>query len=314
MLDTDKSGLCLTNQPASWTAALQPDACFVVGDTVIVASLKATGSRPLVIVARSQINVMGLLDVASHRMSGTEGAGSQPTDCKPFGRNPGNGQPNGGGGGGAGGSFMFPGADGGTGDGVNHQGGQAPSSDVGAPTRLRGGCPGQPGNGGKPNDAGAGGGAVYLVSAGEISISGKINASGAGGGGGDATDGGGGGGSGGTIVLYGSPVTTMATTVLLANGGGGGGGGSTGPAKGVNGVDPGFGVPITAALGGGGGILNGGTGGDGGSGYAQSSNAGTGTSGDTGAGGGGGGGGGGYIQSNQDLAPAVLSPATTIRP
>ena len=221
-LDTDKSGLCLKDQPASWTAALQPDACFVVGDTMTMASLAATGSRPLVIVARSQINVMALLDVASHRSNLIVGAGSGPTDCKPFGRSPGNGQPNGGGGGGAGGSFMFRGADGGSGDALNHQGGQAADADIGPPTRLRGGCPGQPGNGGAPTDGGAGGGAVYLVSGGTISISGKIDASGAGGGGGDATDGGGGGGSGGTIVLYASSITTSSATVLIVNGGGGG--------------------------------------------------------------------------------------------
>ncbi|HEX7836852.1 MAG TPA: hypothetical protein VF469_05280 [Kofleriaceae bacterium] len=101
-LDTDKSGLCLKSQPASWTAALQPDACFIIGDTVTVMSVTVTGQRPLVIVARSQINITGLLDVASHRLNLTIGAGSGPADCKPFRRNPANGQPNGGGGGGAG--------------------------------------------------------------------------------------------------------------------------------------------------------------------------------------------------------------------
>lgn len=311
-LDTGKSELCLKKQPASW-ADTQPAACIITGGTVTISSLNVTGPRPLVVVAHDQITVTALLDVASHRATAAVGAGSGPTDCQPFGRNAADAPA---GGGGAGGSFMFPGGDGGTGDGVNHQGGLAPSSDVGAPSRLRGGCPGQPGGGGKPNDGGAGGGAVYLVSAGTIAVSGTIDASGAGGVGGDAQDGGGGGGSGGMIVLYGAQVTTASTTLLIADGGGGGGGGANSGLnpRGSNGQDPMLATPIAAALGGPGGILIGFTGGDGGNGYATGSAATPGLSGDTGAGGGGGGGGGGYIQSNRDLGAAALSPAASIQP
>ena len=78
---------------------------------------------------------------------------------------------------------MLPGGDGGTGNGTagaGTAGGQAAGAQVGAPARLRGGCSGQPGGGGDASDGGAGGGAVYLVSAGTISIPGQINVSGAG--------------------------------------------------------------------------------------------------------------------------------------
>jgi hypothetical protein len=318
-LDTDKSNannLCLKNQPDNWTAT-QPEACFIVGDTVTISSLNVTGSRPLVIVAQTQITVMNLLDVASHRATGAVGAGSMSAGgCKPFGGSPGIGPP---GGGGAGGSFLFPGGKGGTGDGINQVGGLAADADVGAPARLRGGCAGQPGGGGKPDDGGAGGGAVYLVSAGQISILGKIDASGAGGAGEDGQHGGGGGGSGGMIVLYGSKVATMIATILIADGGGGGGGSAqSGPTiKGTDGHEPIPASPILPAFGGAGGILIGGDGGDGGNGYPALTTTIPGllgNSGDQGAGGGGGGGGGGYIRSNQNLGAAAVSPAADAPP
>ena len=314
MLDTDKSDAknpCAKQQPAGWTDALQPEACFVVGTTVTVVSLDVTGRRPLVIVGTTGISVMSLLDVGSHRMPHAVGPGAGPTECKMFARAPGSGQ---GGGGGAGGSFAFAGADGGTGNGVFEVGGLVSGSDIGPPARLRGGCAGQPGGRGKPDDAGAGGGAVYLVSGGAISIPGKIDASGAGGGGGDATDGGGGGGAGGMIVLHGASIATTSSTILLADGGGGGGGGSFGGPKGDDGEDPAVAIPIAPAPGGPGGVVIGATGGNGGGGFSAAIAATIGMSGDTGAGGGGGGGGGGYIQTNHDLKTAVTSPFATIPP
>jgi len=318
MLDTDKSDAknpCAKQQPASWTAALQPDACFVIGTTVTVVSLNVTGRRPLVIVGSTGISVMSLLDVGSHRLTHEVGPGAGPAECKMFAGSPGNGNGQGGGGG-AGGSFAIAGANGGTGNGVLEVGGQVSGSDIGPPGRLRGGCAGQPGGGGKPDDAGAGGGAAYLVSGGAISIPGRIDASGAGGGGGDATEGGGGGGAGGMIVLHGASIATTASTILLADGGGGGGGGAFSGAtpKGEDGKDPAVVIPIAPAPGGTGGLLNGATGGEGGGGFSAAIAAAVGMSGDSGAGGGGGGGGGGYIQTNHDLAMAVTSPVATVPP
>src|SRR4051812_32586685 len=117
-LDTDKSDQnnpCLNHQPTGWTTP-QPEVCVIAGDRVNVMSVVVTGSRPLVIVAQTQIDVAGLLDIASHHDVGAAGAGAaSAADCKPFGNAPAMGPP---GGGGAGGGFMFPGGDGGTGNGA----------------------------------------------------------------------------------------------------------------------------------------------------------------------------------------------------
>ena len=326
-LDTDRSDAkdpCLKDQPTSWTAT-QPDACIIVADTVTVDLVRVMGNRPLVIVAQTKIDVTGLLDLASHRSS-DPGAGTGSTgDCTAFGGSPGNGPP---GGGGAGGSFKFPGGNGGPGNGTGVgtvAGGQAAAAVVGAPGRLRGGCAGQPGAGGGSTGGGAGGGAVYLVSAGTISISGTIDVSGAGGAGDNAQHGGGGGGSGGMIVLFAPSIATMGSTILIADGGCGGGG-SSGPtpdpahltASGGDGHEPSLTNPTAAAGGGAGGFLSasGAMGGAGGSAYPGAALALTGEAGDIGAGGGGGGGGGGYIRSSQalDAGASVSPPVDIVKP
>lgn len=318
---TDAASPCVKGQPASWTAALQPEACFIVADKVTIATVRATGRRPLVIVGATGIAVNELLDVSSHAVVGaavTTGAGAQPGDCQPFKSNPANGQ---GAGGGAGGSFTTQAGNGGTGDHGNRQNGQAATADLGAPGRLRGGCAGQDGAGGRGGHGGAGGGAVYLVSGGAIEINGTINASGAGGEGGDGADGGGGGGSGGLIALYGATIKTQATSLLLANGGGGGGGSSAMVAtivvKGGPGEDPEISVPVTAASGGAGGHVvspTGGDGGNGGDGFPATGGALDGRGGDANAGGAGGGGGAGHIRTSGALGAATASPAAVTAP
>jgi hypothetical protein len=319
IFDTDHNEQCLRTTPASWIAT-QPDACIVAGDTLTIGSLSVVGSRPLVLVAETRITVAVLLDAASHRNTSPTarvGAGTAAAaDCKPFPSNPGSGPP---GGGGAGGGFLFPGGTGGTGDGTSVPGGQPAAGFVGGPSTLRGGCAGQPGAGGKPDDSGAGGGAVYLVSAGTIAITGTIDVSGAGGAGEDNLHGGGGGGSGGMIVLYASVITPSGAAALIADGGGGGGGSAQSGVmmKGQDGHEPNLGMPLVPATGGHGGILNGGEGGDGGNGYPALSTTMpgiTGAAGDSGAGGGGGGGGGGYIQANHALTGAAVSPPASPQP
>lgn len=318
MLDTDHSEQCLKRQPDSWSAT-QPAACVVVGGSVTIDALRVTGNRPLVVVADSAITVTALLDAASHRALNAVGAGTGSAgDCKPFLGSPGSGPP---GGGGAGGSFKFPGGTGGTGDGTNQPGGQAAAGLVGLPAQLHGGCAGQPGAGGKMDDGGAGGGAVYLVSGGTITISGGIDVSGAGGAGQSSRHGGGGGGSGGMIVLYATgTINTMSTTFLIADGGGGGGGAALSEPplmQSTDGKEPVLATPVKPALGGSGATVAAeGRGGDGGGGYPAPS-TGTvkpligGSAGDLGAGGGGGGGGGGFILSNHPVTPGALSPDAT---
>jgi hypothetical protein len=84
-LNTDGSTLCLQVQPVGW-AASQPASCIIVGDTVTVPTpgTRVQGRRPLVLVARSLIMIVGVLDVASHR-------GDRDTlssECQPFSRDP----------------------------------------------------------------------------------------------------------------------------------------------------------------------------------------------------------------------------------
>jgi hypothetical protein len=301
LLDTDASPICLAAQPSGWTPTQAP-ACFVVGESVTVGAASVTGTRPLVLLAQNEIVVNTLLDVASHH-GGKPAPASPSNACQPFGR-----IPQGGGigdGGGAGGSFMTRGGNGGVGDNGQRQNGQASPPEATAPIQLHGGCAGQPGGTSAVNNAGAGGGAVYLVSRGSIVVSGVINASGGGGSGDTKRTGGNGGGSGGMIVLYG---TTITATTLVANGGGGSSGGSS-TVLGADGDDPSTTLPLASVPGG-----QNGKAGDGGGGFPATANALDGAGGLSGAGGGGGGGGAGYIRSNQPLGSAIASPPADIVP
>jgi hypothetical protein len=221
-----------------------PSLCVIAGTSVTVSgSLVATGPRPLVLIGIETVNVPGILDVSS-TAAGRRGAGAGSGGCAMMSIN---GRDDaGGGGGGAGGSLGTPGGKGGTGD-TNDNGlpnGQAIGGTAGlaqpTPVVLRGGC-----NGGQGGDSdamhrggagGLGGGAVYLIAGGALTVPGDVFASGAGGGAnptaGGIETGGGGGGAGGMIVLEAAAIDVSGR--LVANGGGGGGGGSI-----INGGMPG---------------------------------------------------------------------------
>jgi len=64
----------------SWTCAGQPDVCLIEADTIAVsANVRVTGTRPLVLVATTSIDIAATLDVASHGLSQPgPGAGSTP--------------------------------------------------------------------------------------------------------------------------------------------------------------------------------------------------------------------------------------------
>lgn len=252
------SGLCLGAQPAGWTRS-QREACFVVADTIMVATTTVTGSRPLVLVGRT-IVIATLLDVSS-RVAGTRGPGGSGADCAAFGRSPASDDK--GGGGGAGGSFATRGGDGGGGDGGKRSGGDS-SPAAARPASLRGGCDGQRGGSGDQaaGAVGAGGGALYVVAGARIQIDGDVTASGAAAGAGGQRSGGSGGGTGGMIVLFAPTIDGAA--VLTANGGGGasgeagngaGAGGNGGPGSelGVDGTGGSPGADETGGGGGGGG-------------------------------------------------------------
>ncbi len=281
-------------------ALIARDVHFTLG-----ASLRATGSKPLAIIAVGTLTLDGmtLIDVANG------GAGAR-TDCP---NGAGSGEDNGGGaGGGGGGGFGAMGGRGGDGnsDGTQSHGGAAGSAADQPPGPL-GGCPG--GHGGFGDHAGGeggpGGGALLLAAKVSITLatSAVIDAGGGGGAGGDAGGtfnngdaGGGGGGAGGMLMLE-SPMI-RAAGALVANGGGGG------QASGDNVVGmPGSDALLSAqpAPGGHGGGSTGTAGGAGGAGTFAAQSV---LTINQGGGGGGGGGVGFIIVRSPDQQLGVVSP------
>ncbi len=306
-INTDTSSLCVA------TTSGGMGFCVVAGTTITVTSegptFRATGSKPLVLVASDSITVKSPLDASSHHTSNPTsnpeiGAGADSSDCPVLTTKPANG------GGGAGGSFNGPGGGGSPAARTGSLGG-APGAGIAPITALRGGCPGQDGEGGT-SDFGKGGhsgGAVLLIAGNTINVMAEINASGEGGQGGvQNTAGGGGGGAGGMIVLDAHTVTN--SSVVLANGGGGGEGSSEGAAGG-DGIDSSTTTPAP----GGSMLPNGGDGGAGSAGIATAGSPGlAGTIVNMLHGGGGAGGGGAGIilaPSGVTLGGMLSPPATT---
>jgi hypothetical protein len=290
--------------------------CVVAGAGLTVMTgkvVKAHGSKPLVLLSMTTIDVLGDVDVASRvGPAARRGAGANPAApaCS-FATAPVPAQL---GGGAYGGSF---GSKGGSGSPASPAGtsviGLPGSASPMFPVPLRGGCRGGDAvlvgttSDGKGGD---GGGAVAFAAIDQIHVSNaKINASGSGGHGGPSglgNSGGGGGGSGG-MIYFDSPKDLVfdGSNRIWANGGGGAQGGSmttkgddgnesSGPMA-VAGVTNG---PTAAGNNGGTGSLGDGAGGDGVS--------------DAAAGGGGGAGGGaGVIHAPGLSGAAFISPSST---
>lgn len=214
------------------------------------ATLRVTGSLPLMILSHSTIDVSGTIDASSNRVAGL-GPGVPRTGC--VAARDGNDDAIGGGGGGFGRAG---------GDGGNRLGGlDSPGSGGGSISQPRvviSGCSGASGGGGVPGAEGAGGsggGAVQMTARTSILVSGtgRIHAGGMGGQGG--RDGGGGGGGSGGFIGLDAPQTNVALGAqLAANGGGGGTGcndaisrGASGN-DGVLGIGPANGGPSTACF------------------------------------------------------------------
>jgi hypothetical protein len=284
--------------------------CVLAAGTITIGSqLSAVGTRPLVLVAADSIDVIGTLDVASHRAPMESiGAGADPIGCS-AGTLP--ATSSGTSGGGAGGSFIGKGGNGGNGGGASGGTGGARGNAVSLGTVLRGGCPGQDGAGTGKGARGHGGGAVYMIAGRAITVHGGINAGGEGGAGGIGSNNGGGGGGAGGLIGFDAPTTIfMATGVVIANGGGGGEGGGSSGANGAPGFDS---DSNTAVSGGSGGSSAGGDGGDGSAGAVGGPGViGQDGSAANGGGGGGGGGGAGIIKGPPALlSGANVSPAAT---
>lgn len=301
-IDTMTSDLCVA------TAGGGSNYCVIAASMLTIdLKLRATGAKPLVLLASDTITANATIDVGSHRgVTPETGAGADPTACA-AGTLPGTAGSTGGGG--AGGSFLSLGGHGGTGGGGSgNSAGGTPGAAVSTVAELRGGCAGQDGDGPEKGLKGHGGGAVFLIAGNKIDVKAGINAAGEGGtGGGGSISGAGGGGAGG-MIGFDAPMI-MSAGMLLATGGGGGEGGDTAAGTaGAPGADP---TTTAPALGGNG---NNPRGGDGGNGSSASGTAGgNGNPGDTtGAnrgGGGGGGGGAGIIK-----APATASLGTQVAP
>ena len=308
-VDTD-GATCLATQPTGWTTT-QDAACFIAAGSITVnGATTVFGSRPLVIVAATTLTVNANLDASSHQGGTTHGPGTPPATCA--GTNPVSG--NGAGGGGAGGSFLTIGGAGASGDNTASAGG-TPAAAVTAPTKIRPGCAGQTGGtntvgGTTGSPGGMYGGALYLVSGGNMTIANNItvNVSGAGGGPSNAKGGGGGGGSGGMLQIFvgGNTLTTGGNTALIANGGGGSGGGDNN-SGGSAGQDPTAANYNQATPGGPGAGSN-----KGGTGFGLGNAATGGVAGNSNEGGGGGGGGGGYILSNKSFGTANVSAGVIV--
>jgi len=302
-IDTMTSPMCVA------TVSGGANYCVLAATSIMInATLRATGPKPLVLIASDSITVSQLIDVGSHRTTPEfTGAGADPATCVA-------GIPAGTRGGGAGGSFTGKGGRGGNGAGGG-AGGQAANGTT-TITELQGGCPGQSGDGGGKGTGGHGGGAVYLIAVNRIDITGPgINAAGEGGDSGKGgpvaapiSSGAGGGGAGG-MIGFDSPTITCAS-LLLANGGAGGEGSGV-TIDGAPGGDP---STTAAAPGGTGNSAIGGDGGNGSSGAA----AGPGANGLNGSsimandgGGGGGGGGAGLLKGPAASLGNNVSPAVT---
>ncbi|MBX3158764.1 MAG: hypothetical protein KF773_22545 [Deltaproteobacteria bacterium] len=308
VLDTDGDPRCTEHAVPG-----APAMCAIVHGTItITAGLRVTGSRPLMLGART-IAIDGPLDATSSIAGGT-GAGANAAEC-PASAAGTDDDP--GGSGGAGGTLAGKGGNGGANLG-GILGGDAPAAI--AFSVIHGGCPGAAGGNGGPDSAGAGGaggaggGAVYLAARESIAISatGAVFVSGAGGRGavnpGVSGGAGGGGGSGGMIVLD-APAIAVAGT-LTANGGGGGGGGDTLPGSdGTDGATLAFDTPAP-----GGEPESATDGGLGGAGAAISVEALDGGAPPTTGGAGGGGGGVGFVIVTAPVRGGQISPAPTTYP
>lgn len=268
------------------------------------ATLTATGSRALALVADSQLRIAGVLDASASGTTNGPGGGL----AQHGGTSISLGQ------GGAG--FRTFGGPGGGGGGSN---GGPPLGDPANHIALIGGPRGAIGASGFPI-GGGGGGAVALIACRggvEIPVGGTVDIGGGGGrGGSDALSGGalmlrpgGGGGAGGNLVIEGGSVAIAGA--VFANGGGGGGGTTVNDGAGFAGSD---GPRATWGAAGGAGTGSGGLGGTG----AATGAAGVGGTGSWTGAHGGGGGAAGYIQTYTPagvaplLAPSAASPAISL--
>jgi hypothetical protein len=256
-LDTDKEdeAAAMLGEAVSYAVVEQdngPELCVLAMASLDIrpgATLRAVGSRALVLLVSGEVSIAGTLDVGGYGNQPGAGGGDvgqssvgSPEACA-GGDGEGEGyRDSGGGGGGHGGAGGF-GGQAGSGEDVASRGaaGEAHGNDDLTP--LRGGCGGGNGSGSRGGDSsgGAGGGAVQVSSATAVRVTGigGIAAGGGGGAGGRPSHAGGGGGAGGAVLIE-APLVEIENNVIIAANGGGGGGGGTNIEAGIDGPDGGF--------------------------------------------------------------------------
>jgi hypothetical protein len=194
-------------------------------------TLRLTGALPIVLLVEGDATIAGIIDASADGPISGPGAGDLV--CAGAVGGTGNDAPtssNGayGASGGSGGGFGSPGsASGASGTTAAIAGGMVSGDATLVP--LRAGCRGGAGGLGDgavvKGTAGGGGGAVQLSVAGELALTGVINAAGGGGGIGEGYQGGGGGGgSGGAVLLEALAFALDPAAIVAVNGGAGGGG------------------------------------------------------------------------------------------
>jgi hypothetical protein len=221
-IDTDASG---TGSSCDQQNDQKSRYCVVAAAGLTVASgavVTAQGSKPLVLLSTSTLDMLGDIDVSSHHAgSQLVGAGANPSEPCSFATSPTTATSAGGG---YGGSFGSRGGDGSAIPGSSVGAGLAGSASSGFPTVLRGGCRGGDGavSDGPSASGGSGGGAVGVIAM-QVRINGKINASGGGGRGAPVSQSGGGGGGSGGMIFVDSQIAPSfgAKAKLWANGGSG---------------------------------------------------------------------------------------------
>lgn len=230
--DTDASTLTSPDQTVAVLDSVHIDQGAIGLDALLLtsievgrdATLRAVGSRALVLASTGNAKLAGTLDVSSGDYG--DGAGANAGCLQAVSRNGASSDPaNKGASGGAGGTLFDPGAAGaiGAGDGGSPVGGIATGNFAAAVTSIHPGCGGGDGGLGTTatdfGSAGSGGGAILLAAFGRLTIEGSIEAGGAGGAAATNWGGGGGGGSGGFIGVVGDEV--LVAGALRAHGGGG---------------------------------------------------------------------------------------------
>ena len=294
-LDTDQDTRCRTAPQQQGT-----DLCVIAAKTIAVSGhVTAIGSKPLVLLGVDSIWVTGsgTIDVSSGWQQTRVAAGSTTGPCMTAALPSDDVMAMNGAGGGPGGSYVSSGGAGGNGLSTD---GSGPATIVGAPHAIRGGCPGT--RGAKmgtygPGLGGQAGGAVFLMSAGPITVDGKINASGGGGSIANLGAGGGGGGTGGFIGFDGALSALGSGAQIFAIGGGGScGGGVPGGVAGQEATGPSSTSTTSCSN----------SGGDGGIGAIFVGGPGANAT-NTPGGGGGGGGAGGFIGTSGPITFPALS-------